>query len=109
MRNRVGAIFAIAASAFTASLLAAPVASADVSTKAEYSCTSAHHGNSGSAKCTDMARMDRYRVKLTCIDSRGVQSNTYGPWRPGLSGKWSTKHCPGSSYFYKAGYQVELS
>ncbi|MFJ6752891.1 hypothetical protein ACIQNI_32655 [Streptomyces sp. NPDC091266] len=109
MRYKAGAVFAIAASAVAAGILAAPAASADVSPKAvEYVCTSKHSGNTASAKCANLARIDRYRVKVTCIDSRGVQSNTYGPWKNGVSGDWSTKSCPGAGYFYKAGYQVEL-
>ncbi|MEU2834138.1 hypothetical protein ABZ667_36725 [Streptomyces lavendulae] len=94
----------MAASAVAVGVLAAPAASA----ASEYVCTSKHSGNTASAKCADLARIDQYRVKVTCIDSRGVQSITYGPWKNGTSGDWSTKSCPGSGYFYKAGYQVEL-
>ncbi|MEU9126312.1 hypothetical protein AB0C96_42040 [Streptomyces sp. NPDC048506] len=98
-----------AAAAVAASIIAAPAASANVTPKAsEYVCTSKHSGNTASAKCANLASIDQYRVKVTCIDSRGVQDHTYGPWKNGRSGEWSTKSCPGSGYFYKAGYQVEL-
>lgn len=109
MRHRIAATFAVAISAAAAGIIAAPAASADVSPKAvEYVCTSKHSGNTASAKCANLARIDRYRVKITCIDSRGVQDHRYGPWKNGTSGDWSTQSCPGASYFYKAGYQVEL-
>ncbi|WP_234382233.1 hypothetical protein, partial [Streptomyces dysideae] len=100
--------------AIAASALMAPTASAaDRSPKAVgYVCTSKHTTTSGSAKCSDLARFDRYRAKITCIDVRGVKSVFYGPWKGGLSGEWSTRKCPGTAggavSIYKAGYQVEL-
>ncbi|WP_158854034.1 hypothetical protein [Streptomyces sp. NRRL F-5650] len=86
-----------------------PSASSTVEPKAStYTCTSSHSGNTGSAKCVDLARLDRYRAKVTCIDSRGIQHTGYGPWKGGTSGQWSSYTCPGAGFFYKAGYQVEL-
>ncbi|MFD7914108.1 hypothetical protein ACFV30_25835 [Streptomyces sp. NPDC059752] len=35
----------------------------------------------GSAKCTGTARADKFRVELTCIDSRGSQYTVLGPWK----------------------------
>ncbi|MEK8171393.1 hypothetical protein NKH77_23880 [Streptomyces sp. M19] len=101
-------VLATVAASVAATIAASPSASADVNPKSiDYVCTSKHSGNTASAKCANLANVDRYRVKVTCIDSRGVKAVTYGPWKWGNSGAWSTV-LPGAGYFYKAGYQVEL-
>lgn len=35
----------------------------------------------GSAYCSGLAWGDEFRVKLTCINSRGATYNVYGPWK----------------------------
>ncbi|WP_208867357.1 hypothetical protein, partial [Streptomyces himastatinicus] len=108
---------AVAAAVATASILMAPAASAADSAggnsiKPGYVCTSKHTQTTGSAKCSNLARFDQYRAKVTCIDSRGIKAVFYGPWKKGKSGEWSSRKCPGTQGgrvgVYKAGYQVEL-
>lgn len=113
MRSKVGSLAALAAAVMAAGTALAPAAAAagdDVNVK--YVCTSKNTQTTGYAKCADLARFDRYRVKVTCIDSRGVKAVFYGPWKPGRSGEWSQRKCPGTEGgrvgVYKAGYQVEL-
>ncbi|MFI0780330.1 hypothetical protein [Streptomyces sp. NPDC021212] len=113
MRSTIGSVVAVATSVLAAGALMAPAAAAaddDVSVK--YVCTSKNTVTTGYAKCADLAKLDRYRVKVTCIDSRGVKAVFYGPWRSGKSGEWSQRKCPGTQGgavgVYKAGYQVEL-
>jgi hypothetical protein len=113
LRSKVGSIAAIVAAVMTTGAMLAPAAAAaddDVSVK--YVCTSKNTATTGYAKCADLARFDRYRVKVTCIDTRGVKTVFYGPWRGGTSGDWSKRKCPGTQGgavgVYKAGYQVEL-
>ncbi|MFJ1749740.1 MULTISPECIES: hypothetical protein [unclassified Streptomyces] len=104
MRKKVGTVLAIVASTVAAGVVVAPSASA----RATYVCTTSHSGNTGSAKCADLATVDRYRAKVICTDIRGVQTTFFGPWKPGRSGEWSSKTCPGSGFFYHVGFQVEL-
>ncbi|MEE1799937.1 hypothetical protein ACIQVO_31095 [Streptomyces sp. NPDC101062] len=104
MHKKVGTVLALAASAVAAGVLVAPSASA----LPAYVCTTSHSGNTGSAKCADLATVDRYRAKVICVDSRGVQTTFYGPWKPGRSGEWSSYTCPGSGFFYHVGFNVEL-
>jgi hypothetical protein len=113
LRSKVGSIAVIVAAVMTTGAMLAPAAAAaddDVSVK--YVCTSKNTATTGYAKCADLARFDRYRVKVTCIDTRGVKTVFYGPWRGGTSGDWSKRKCPGTQGgavgVYKAGYQVEL-
>ncbi|MEU0843840.1 hypothetical protein ABZ370_30780 [Streptomyces sp. NPDC005962] len=109
-------VAAVAAAVATASVLMAPAASAadsaGNSTRAGYVCTSQHTQTTGYAKCSNLARFDQYRAKVTCIDSRGIKAVFYGPWKKGASGDWSSRKCPGTQGgrvgVYKAGYQVEL-
>ncbi|MFD8453416.1 MULTISPECIES: hypothetical protein [Streptomyces] len=112
MKTKLATVLTAASAVVATSFLAAPSAFAEdgpsQSPQAEYTCTSSHKGKTGSAKCVDLASYDRYRVKVTCTDARGVLTVFYGPWKGGRSGEWSSYTCPGSGYFYKAGYQVEL-
>ncbi|MEU6737290.1 hypothetical protein ABZ929_29510 [Streptomyces physcomitrii] len=112
MKTKIGAFLAGASAVAVTGLLTAPGAIAhegpEQSPAARYTCTSSHKGNTGSAKCVDLSLYDRYRAKVTCTDSRGVLTVFYGPWRGGRSGEWSSYTCPGSGFFYKAGYEVEL-
>lgn len=113
MKNRLASALMTASVIATVGFLAAPSAFADEGpSKApldEYTCTSSHSGNTGSAKCVDLSRLDSYRAKVTCTDSRGIKSVFHGPWRGGHSGEWSSFTCPVNSFFYKAGYEVELA
>ncbi|MEU1805025.1 hypothetical protein [Streptomyces sp. NPDC019937] len=113
MRSKAGSIAALAAAVMaTGALLAPAAAAADGDVSVKYVCTSKNTSTTGYAKCADLAKLDRYRAKVTCIDSRGVKAVFYGPWKPGKSGEWSKRTCPGTQGgavgVYKAGYQVEL-
>ncbi|MFF7650535.1 hypothetical protein ACFZCY_11870 [Streptomyces sp. NPDC007983] len=113
MRSKVGSIAALAAAVMaTGAMLAPAAAAADDDVSVKYVCTSKNTSTTGYAKCADLAKLDRYRAKVTCIDSRGVKAVFYGPWKSGKSGEWSKRKCPGTQGgavgVYKAGYQVEL-
>ncbi|MGW8065908.1 hypothetical protein ACVV2G_27465 [Streptomyces ziwulingensis] len=113
MKNKFATVLASASAIVAAGVFAAPSASADegpsrAPSDYEYTCTSSAKGNTGSAKCVDLSSLDRYRVKVTCTDIRGVLTVFYGPWKGGRSGAWSSYTCPGSGLLYKTGYQVDL-
>ncbi|MFD4221285.1 hypothetical protein [Streptomyces griseus] len=84
----------ISALSITAALLAtagamAPTASANVG-----NCkTSVSSGAPyiGSAYCSKLAAMDKFRAKITCVDPRGSTWLVYGPWKG--NAKTSTAKC----------------
>ncbi|MET9555764.1 hypothetical protein [Streptomyces sp. NPDC006645] len=61
---------------------------------------------SGSANCTGLGISDTFRVKVTCIDSRGTKTVLYGPWK--RNHQTSTKKCSDNPNVgvYKAGYEL---
>src|ERR1044072_2652557 len=98
MSFKAGSAAAAVAAVATASILMAPAASAADSAgnsiQPGYVCTSKHTQTTGSAKCSNLARFDQYRAKVTCIDSRGIKAVFYGPWKKGKSGEGSRRKCP---------------
>ncbi|MET9555763.1 hypothetical protein [Streptomyces sp. NPDC006645] len=45
----------------------------------------------GYAKCTGMTVLDRFRVKVICIDSRGTKTTMFGPMKK--NAQTSSKKC----------------
>lgn len=85
MKNRLIASmggFALAAASLT---LASPAAAATTRPSGDLGKCDTWKSHTapwgGSAKCTDMARADSFRVELTCINSSGSQYTVLGPWK----------------------------
>lgn len=88
------------------SLITAPSASAATSAATDVECTTWSSGRTGYAKCTGMLPLiERFRVKVTCIDSRGSQAVVPGNARS--NGQTSEASCPDSPNvgIYKLGVE----
>ncbi|WP_030763288.1 MULTISPECIES: hypothetical protein [unclassified Streptomyces] len=89
-----------------ASLITAPSASAATNGAEAISCSTWQSGNTGYAKCTGLwPFIDRFRVKVTCIDSHGTQAVIKGSTKQ--NGETSSATCPGApnAGIYKLGYE----
>ncbi|MEH0418963.1 hypothetical protein [Streptomyces sp. B21-083] len=93
----------VAASAGVGVALAGTVLAVATPAMAATNCTTWISSNQGTgfAKCTGGdTRFDDHRVKVVCIDSRGIQATRFGPWVNTRSGKTSKAVCsddPGNS------------
>ncbi|GAA1356032.1 hypothetical protein [Streptomyces beijiangensis] len=98
-------------------VLVAPASSASADTRVtpktiSYKCSSWKNdaGTIGYAECTNLANIDRFRAKVTCISYTGAQHIEYGAWVG--NNKKSSHKCAGADAgqagVYHTGYQVDL-
>ncbi|APU41820.1 hypothetical protein [Streptomyces sp. TN58] len=89
-----------------ASLITAPSAAAATTGAAAIDCTTWQSGATGYARCSGLLPfIQRFRVKVTCIDSHGTQSVIRGDSKQ--NGQTSSATCPGApnAGIYKLGYE----
>ncbi|MEU9762637.1 hypothetical protein ACFYYY_05825 [Streptomyces sp. NPDC001834] len=91
MKKRISTIAGITLTLAAGTLTLAPSASAGVRVGDCNTWVSNNAPWSGSAYCSGMAKFDKFRVKVTCIDPRGSQWLAYGPWKG--NAKTSTAKC----------------
>ncbi|QLH23660.1 hypothetical protein [Streptomyces sp. Rer75] len=95
--NRKKSFLAIAGLAISASLIA-PNAMAndggDVSTRSADCNAWSRGGTTGYSYCSGLGHLGAHRVKIICVDTRGVETTFYGPWV--WNGKTSKRKCPGT-------------
>ncbi|WP_159054559.1 hypothetical protein [Streptomyces dysideae] len=52
-------------------------------------------GTTGYAYCSGLGTVAAHRVKIVCVDTRGVESTFYGKWVG--NAKTSSRKCPGTA------------
>ena len=94
--NRKKAFLAVAGMVMGASLItpSALAEDGDIGVRSADCNTWSKNGTTGYAYCSGLGQVGAHRVKIVCVDTRGVEVTFYGPWVG--NAKTSKRKCPGT-------------